>query len=78
MLVPLIVGAALWLSHKDEQPAPVPAAPSTAPAVPDNVVHYLTNASVIMANDKISQGMTVDEASRQAASDVVDNYIAQS
>jgi hypothetical protein len=77
MLVPILIGAALLL--KDSL-TPPPAAPVAVPApapVPPQVQYYLTSQSVLKANDMMAtQGMSPDQASQQAASDVVDEYFA--
>lgn len=80
MWVPVIVGAALWLKRgmsggKDTAPDPTPAAPPAAPRVDPDVQYYLTNESMLRAQDMMAtRGMSADEAARQAASDVVDEY----
>jgi hypothetical protein len=81
MWVPLIVGGALWLKDRiATAPAPAPAsaapaAPPPAPRVAPDVQYYLTNESMLRAQDMMAnRGMSADEAARQAASDVVDEY----
>ena len=77
MMVPLIVVGALLLKGQLPPPAPppAPAAPPPAAAADPQVQYYLTSQSVLRAQDMMAQqGMSPDEASQQAASDVVDEY----
>jgi hypothetical protein len=77
MLVPLVVVGALLLKDQLTPAAlpPQPPAPSPVDAADPQVQYYLTSQSVLRAQDMMAQqGMSPDEASQQAASDVVDEY----
>ena len=66
-------GALLALLKKKESPA-APPPPAAKPEVPPDVQYYLTSQSLLKAQDLMSQGVPVEDASQLAASDVVDEF----